>query len=70
LDSGAVARALNISGRTARRWLASWWKAGVAGIRRERSRGRYGERFVASADLPTRWKNLELPPPQPTARAA
>jgi hypothetical protein len=63
LDSEALARAMGVPAPTVRRWLRAWLGLGVAGIRTERSRGRYGLRYVCDAELPTRWRQGELPSP-------
>ncbi len=67
LGSAALSRAMAIPARTVRRWLAVWYSLGVAGVRAPPAAGRYGAKYVASADLPARWRRGELPDPFATA---
>lgn len=64
LTAEALAESLGIPLRTTRRWLASWYRLGVSGVRMVPSRGRTGLAFRASADLPARWLACELPAPR------
>ena len=71
LSSRELASALRVPHPTVLRWLRAWCALGVEGVRRVPAAGRHGVRYVASAELPARWKRGALPAPRlPRAPAA
>jgi hypothetical protein len=74
LTPEAFARAVSrphyaVTARTVRRWLAAWCAAGVAGITRVPSRGRYGVRYTIAPSVLRRYLRGELPSPHDVGAA-